>query len=69
MKKLLTLALVALSIGLTSCSEEDLVCCDGGNSALYAGQTDICYGDNAASRTLDQDEWRDYMENIGCFCN
>ena len=67
MKKVL--ALMAIAVTFASCSSEDVVCCDGGTSSLYAGQSDICYGDNLASTNKDQDEWVAWMEGIGCNCN
>ena len=68
MKKILGVLAVVVMIGSSSCSQQP-VCCDGGTSALYAGQTDICYGDNLASQGKDEQDWKDWMESIGCTCN
>jgi len=71
MKKVFGFTLIVLMVAMTSCSETT-ICCDCSNAnGLYAGQSEVCFGDNLASQGKDQDDWRDWMEgsSIGCNCN
>ena len=71
MKKVFGFAVIALMIGMSSCSETTICCDCSGTNGLYSGQEEVCHGDNLASQGTDPEDWRDWMEGsaVGCNCN
>lgn len=68
MRKITMFFILAFSI--SGCSEQ--ICCSVSqrvmNDPMYTGQTELCYGDSDVSNRLDQDEWVEHMEYLGCNC-
>jgi len=76
MKKVLSIAIIALSFGMTSCSETPCCDCTNSGSGLYSGIE--CYGETGVSNSVSETgvsnsvseaEWTTWMENINCDCN